>query len=288
MSTASNYEQYVGNYRLLRNIWTGHGCQVWEAMHKTNNTRWALKVLNPNSAGDKEQVGYLRNEYQVAAALRHPRVIQVEEFETAADLPYMVMELYPAPNMKQRIRQGRDFVWPLASRIVRQATEALLYFHQAGWVHRDIKPDNFLIADSGDIKLIDFALAQKPQGTLARLLGGKQKKIQGTPSYISPEAIRKKPLDQRADIYSLGCVYYELIALKPPFSGASTNDLLMKHIRSPAPTLTAVDANIRDSFAKLVQRMMSKEPNQRPQSLQDVLDVAKQGVFVVEPAKNPK
>lgn len=294
MSSASTHEQYVGNYRLLRNIWAGQGCQVWEVLHKLNHTRWAMKVLNDRSVGDKEQLGYLRNEYQVASALRHPKIIKVAEFDASTKYAYMVMEYFPSPNMKQRIRQGRDFVWPRATGIVQQATEALLYFHEAGWVHRDIKPDNFLIADSGEVKLIDFALAQKPPGTLARLLGGRPKKIQGTPSYISPEAIRKKPLDKRADIYSLGCVFYELISLKPPFAAASTNELLTKHLRSPPPSLAVVDKNIRDTFAKIVQQMMAKEPGERPQSLAEVLEVAKQGVFVVEPGKikseilNPK
>jgi len=282
VSSTSN-EQYVGNYRLLRNIWSGQGCQLWEVLHRIHNTRWALKVLNDKAARDKEQLGYLKTEYQVAASLNHPKVIKVEEFNTDQHHAFMVMELFPAPNMKQRIRQGRDFVWPRARGIIEQAAEALHYFHEQGWVHRDIKPDNFLIADSGDVKLIDFALAQKQRGKLARLFGGKQKKIQGTPSYISPEAIRKQALDARADIYSLGCVFYELIALKPPYTGGSTNNLLMKHLRSPAPSLTAVDANIKPGFAKIVQKMMAKEPDKRPNSLSEVVEAARAGVFVVEP-----
>ena len=119
------------------------------------------------------------------------------------------MELFAAPNLKQWINQGSRgarAAWPASSSA--KAAEGLAYFHSQGWIHRDIKPDNFLMNPKGDVKLIDFALAVRRKGGLARLFAGKTK-VQGTRSYMSPEQIRGQPLDERADIYSFGCMVYE-------------------------------------------------------------------------------
>ncbi len=193
------------------------------------------------------------------------------------------MELFNAPNLKQRILQGVDALAPLASQFVRQAAEGLAYFHSQGWVHRDIKPDNFLVDDNGEVKLIDFALAVRKKGGLARLFSGKSK-IQGTRSYMSPEQIRGQPLDARADIYSFGCTVFEMLAGKPPFTGISTNDLLTKHLRSPVPPLQAGNRNVTDDFAALVRAMLAKKPEDRPATMDDVIsELHMRPVFKIPP-----
>ena len=107
--------------------------------------------------------------------------------------------------------------------------------HGKGWVHRDIKPENFLVNDTGQVKLIDFGLAQRPSGWLAKILPMKPKR-QGTPSYMSPEQIRCGALDQRADVYSFGCVLYELVAGAPPYTGSTQEELFGKHLKSAVPS----------------------------------------------------
>src|SRR5262249_12464823 len=149
----------------------------------------------------REEVGLLKHEYEVGRALDHPQVIKTKALVRERDAVYLVMELYAVPNLKQRIVQGGEPLAPLATKCIRQAAEGLSYFHSQGWIHRDIKPDNFLADDNGNVKLIDFALAARKKGGLARLFAGKTK-IQGTRSYMSPEQIRGQSLDQRADIYS--------------------------------------------------------------------------------------
>jgi serine/threonine protein kinase len=145
--------------------------------------------------------------------------------------------------------------------------DGLYYLHTQGWIHRDVKPENYLVSPEGDVKLIDFALAQKQKGSLARMLSGKGK-IQGTRSYMSPEQIRGKPLDPRADVYSFGCSIHELVGGKPPFTGSDTNELLMKHLRTPAPPLVVIDKNVTSEFSGLVQRLLSKKPDDRPESME--------------------
>ncbi len=176
----------------------------------------------------------IRKEYDVGHALKHPRLIQVLEFGRHKGQPYVLLELFSAPNLKILLQQqGSEQLAPLAVKFVEQSSEALAYFNGEGWVHRDIKPDNFLMSETGEVKMIDFALGQKPKTGLAKLFAGKTK-VQGTPSYMSPEQIRGEPLDIKADIYSYGCTLYELFTGKRPFTGMSTNELLNRHLRGGA------------------------------------------------------
>jgi serine/threonine protein kinase len=143
------------------------------------------------------------------------------------------------------------------------------HVHEQGWVHRDIKPDNFLISPEDDVKLIDFALAEKKKTGLAKLFG--RSKVQGTRSYMSPEQIRGQALDHRADIYSFGCTIFEALAGRPPFTGTSTDDLLNKHLRNQPPSLEASNRNVSTEFSNLIKRMLAKEREERPQSLTEFL-----------------
>ena len=173
---------------------------------------------------------------------------------------YLAMEWFPAPNMKHLIRRELDQVQHKIPNLIEQMAEALAYLNEHGWVHRDIKPDNYLVSDKNQVKLIDFALAQKPKGGLAKLLNPKMK-IQGTRSYMSPEQIRGGALDSRADLYSLGCTIYELLAGKPPFTGANANELLMKHIKSSPPILGAANNNVTPEFGDLIRQFLLQSCN---------------------------
>jgi serine/threonine protein kinase len=127
-----------------------------------------------------------------------------------------------------------------------------------------------LISPEDEVKLIDFALAEKIKTGISRLLSGRTK-ISGTRSYMSPEQIRGKPLDARADIYSLGCTIFEALGGRPPFTGVSTDDLLNKHLRNQPPSLEALNKNVTTEFSNLVKRMLAKDAAERPQSVTDLL-----------------
>jgi serine/threonine protein kinase len=138
-------------------------------------------------------------------------------------------------------------------------------------VHCDIKPDNFLLNEDGEIKLIDFTIARKAaKGMISRMFGG-TKVIRGTRSYMSPEQIRGQPVDGRSDIYALGCVFYELLAGKPPYFGDSPNDLLQKHLTAGIPSPVVHNEQITSEMNDLIRRMLAKKPEDRPPHMIDVL-----------------
>jgi serine/threonine protein kinase len=264
-------------------IRAGSTCEVWEVMNDVKGERLALKLLAGDNARNKDEIAFLKHECQVARGMEHPNVIKIYDVGSDAGYVYMAMELFASPNLKQLILQGIEPLQPLAQTIIQSAGEGLAYFHSHGWVHRDIKPDNFLVDKTGQAKLIDFALAVKKKGGLAKLFSGKTK-IQGTRSYMSPEQIRGQALDQRADIYSFGCLIYELLGGKPPYTGATTNELLTKHLRSAIPPIQGSNRNVSDAFAQLVKSMLAKEPGERPDSMGDFLrEMRSSPIFKVPP-----
>lgn len=268
---AKSVPGYIGPYRLLNVVHTGHASVIWQAYDDAGGRMVGVKTLLDTDSPSSEEVKLLHREFEVGQKLKHPNIIEVYPSKWDPRQPYVVMEWFSAMNMKQRLLQGGvKQIAPLLPKMIDQAAQGLAYFHSQGWVHRDIKPDNFLASDEGDVKLIDFALAQRKKSGLARLFAKKQKP-QGTKSYISPEQIRGVPLDGRADLYSFACTIHELLSGKPPFTGTSANELLNKHLRSSPPALEGSNPNITPEMAALVRRSLAKNPTSRPESVDDFL-----------------
>jgi serine/threonine protein kinase len=261
---------YLDSYRLVRLIRAGHSSQVWEAVNEEDGTRYALKVLRPEGRNNREELGFLKHEFEVAHGFKHPNIIKILQFKPDGPAPYLVMELFNAKNMKLELREGAVRIAHNAPKTIEQSAEALYYLHTQGWIHCDVKPDNFLVGDDGFVKLIDFAIAQKQRRGLAKLFG-RSKVVQGTRSYMSPEQIRGESLDPRADLYSFACVLFELVGGKPPFTGDSPNDLLNKHLKAPIPSVQVANSNVTAEFGALLRKMMAKNRNQRPESMWEFL-----------------
>jgi len=264
-------QQVLGSYRLLSIVKTGQTSQVWAAMNDLNQQRLALKVLLSDFRKDKEHVGYLKQEYVVGKGLSHKQVIDIYDYNVAQGIPFLAMEYFPYPNMKDIINQVREQVAFMIPKIVEQAALGLAYFNEQGWVHRDIKPDNFLVNDVGEVKLIDFALAKKKVSPLAAMFAGKNKKVQGTRSYMSPEQITGRTCGASSDVYSFGCTVFHLLSGFPPFTGLTGNELLNKHLKSPPPTLESQNRNVTAEFGDLIRRTLSKLPKNRPQTVGEFL-----------------
>jgi len=278
---------FLGPYRLTRLIRIGSSCQVWEAIEEGSAKRFALKVLRPDHKDDKEEIGFLKNEFEIGSKLTHPNIIKIYKFQTDTELPYIVLELFSELNIKQALRQGPESIAYMLEKIIEQSMEAVYFLHTKGYVHCDIKPDNFLVSREGDVKMIDFTIARKMKTGLAKLFSGKAK-IQGTRSYMSPEQILGKNLDQRSDVYSFGCVMFEMVTGKPPFTGDNPNDLLNKHLSAAVPSPVVANENVTSEFASMVRSMMAKKPEDRIDSMWDALKMLRGTKIFKKPPRIPE
>lgn len=248
----------------------GQTSRLWQAYDDKERRYVGIKTLHERYVGDSAQINFLRKEYEVAAPLSHPLLIDVQEFGFDKKVPYLVMEWCGAPNMKMLLNRGYEESAQYLQKIIPQMAEVLVYFHSKGWIHRDIKPDNFIYSDDTGLKLIDFALSDKKPSIASKLLSFMPKKVQGTASYMSPEQIQGKSVGEQSDIYSLGCTFFELLAGRPPFTGGTIQDLLQKQVSSLAPPITARNNNITPEMAGVVKMCLAKDVRDRPQTSEEL------------------
>lgn len=257
----------LGGYRLQNLMMTGQTSQVWEAVEVSSGRHFAIKMLLPEKVNDEEHKALLFHEANVGIALAHPNVIKIVKFEK--NPPHFVMEFFPAGNLKIRVMHKKwDFIHEKALDIFKQAATALAYMNASGWVHRDVKPDNIMVNSAGEVRVIDFALAQRvSKGGMFRKKG----KAAGTRSYMSPEQIRGEPLDGRADIYSFGATVYEVVTGRPPFRADTPQALLTKQITEKPTSPQVHNPDVTDEFAALTLKMLAKKKEDRPKDFHEVL-----------------
>ena len=267
----SSGRDFLGPYQFLRMIRAGNTTTIWEAI-KTGQTgkRYALKVLIDRFKKDRQELEQLRNEAIVGKSFDHEYVITIYEFEQKYELPYISMQLFNARNLKQELREKPDRLAYHLEEIVQKGAEGVLHMHLHGWIHCDVKPDNFLVDENANVKLIDFSIAQKAKSGIAAIFGGR-KKLQGTRSYMAPEQIRGKRVTPATDVYGFGCVIFELLTGRPPFTGTTPDEVLSRHLRSSVPGVQAYNNRVSDKFAALLLRMLAKDPKKRPQTMADFI-----------------
>lgn len=281
-------EETIGNYRLVKCILTGQSTQVWEVVETSSHRHFAMKLLLPEKHSDSTAMGMLYHEAKVGLEMTHPNVIRIVYVSNEKQHHYFVMEFFPSGSLKARLIQKQyDFIRENAHSLFKQAATGFAYITTSGWVHRDIKPDNLLVNSKGELRIIDFAIAQRVQSEsfFSRLFRRKGL-VQGTRSYMSPEQIRGLPLDGRADIYSYGATLYELVAYRPPFRAASQQELLQKHIiEKPVPPITYAP-EITTEMNDLILRCLAKKREDRPETFHDVLKALNQlRVYKGDPAR---
>lgn len=285
----STHRDFLGPYQLLRMIRSGQTCVVWEAKAAHEQERVAIKVLLERHRSNRRHIAHLRHEAEVGKSLDHPNVIRIYDFVDRFGLPFIVMQLFNARNLKQELRERREHLQYHLREVFDRCAQGLRHLHEKGWVHCDVKPDNFLVDEHADVKLIDFSIAKeikKKPGLLKRLTT-RATAVQGTRSYMSPEQIRGQNLDPRSDLYSFGCVCFELLTGRPPFTASSPDDVLHKHLRLSSPSLQAYNPRVSNDFAALVARLLSKDPEKRPKSMEEFLD-AFQGMQIFRAGMKPK
>jgi serine/threonine-protein kinase len=265
--------EIIGNYRLQNCMMSGQTSQVWEVVEVSSHRHFAMKLLLPEKASDGESRRLLFHEAEVGKKLVHPNVIRITDLSRDQKTPYFVMEYFPAGSLKLRVvRKDFAFIKERAHSIFKQAATGFAYMNASGWLHRDIKPDNMLVSAAGELRIIDLALCQRIQpNTFFNRLFRRRGKAAGTRTYMSPEQIRDQIIDQRADIYSFGATAYELVAHRPPFRGATQQELLQKQILEKPITPQTYNPDITDEFAALILRMLAKKREDRPKDFHEIL-----------------
>ncbi len=252
----------LGEFRLLRRLGKGGMANVYLAQQTALNRHVAIKVMKKELVADAVYLERFKTEAMAAANLNHVNIVQVYTIGSADGYHYIAQEYVQGTNLKDFIsRQGPPQI-SVALHIMRQISSALQKAGAAGIVHRDIKPENILITRKGVVKIADFGLARLT-------LGGDQMSLtqegvtMGTPLYMSPEQVQGKKVDQRSDIYSFGVTCYHLLAGRPPFRGETAIAIAMKHVNSQPTPLSKRRPDLPPIVAKLIQRMMAKDPDKR-------------------------
>ena len=260
------------NYDVERELGRGGMAVVFLAHDHKHDRKVAIKVLRPELA---ESVGPERflGEVRIAASLSHPNILPVHDSGEADGLLYYVMPYVEGESLRVRLSQGGKLPVPEATQLLRELADALAYAHRHGVIHRDIKPDNVLLAE-GHVEIMDFGLAKiLRQATSHEQLTSAGVAL-GTPSYMAPEqAAGDEHVDHRADIYSLGVMAYEMLGGATPFAGTSAQQILRAHVTRPPAPVSEVRDNLPPPLVDLVMRCLAKEPADRFQTADELLPV---------------
>jgi len=238
---------------------------VYRARYVKNDRQVAVKIL-PEEVNDKVVLGRFDRELGILRKLRHPNIVHSFGGTTEGSHRFYAMEIVDGGSFDKLLEKRGPLPWELAIKYFQQMTAALEYAHSHGVTHRDIKPGNFLISSTGQLKLSDFGLATFTAAQNLTAAG----KTMGTFRYMSPEQIRGKEIGAKSDLYSLGCVMYEVLTGKPPFDGNSPAEILDQHLHKPAPRVSSTIFDCPSDLDHLVSSLLEKDPAHRPADAEEV------------------
>jgi len=286
-----------GHYQLQRLLGRGGMGVVWAARHIRDATSYALKFLPVGADGpqDPEAVKRFLREARAATAVRHPHVVFTREVLALENgWPVIVMELLAGESLRARLATGRPLSLEEAARILLPVASAVGAAHQQGIVHRDLKPDNiFLSRDPGGaacVKVLDFGLAKLTRGEQPNSRSGLtgSSEVMGTPNYMSPEQVfGERVIDQRADIWALGVILYECIAGTVPTKAANVGQVFKLIVEGGLKPLAEAAPGTPDDVAELVDRMLTRQREQRPFDLKEVARVLRRYTSIEVPSFGP-
>jgi serine/threonine protein kinase len=249
----------LGGYQIEERLGAGRFGTVYRAMQLNLARPVALKILADRIARDPEVVRQFLIEARRAGSLNHPNLVQVHDVIQVAGRHCMVMELMPGGTVGDRLREDGAQPDGEVRRIMADACAALAFAHDRRLVHRDVKPDNLLIAEDGTYKLADLGIA----APIAADGVAHQERILGSPHYVAPEQARGHPIDGRADLYALGATAFHLLAGRPVFEGR-VKDVLAAHCGTAPPDIRRLVPSTPPALAGLIMRLLRKDPSQRP------------------------
>lgn len=253
--------QMLGPYRIISQVGRGGMATVYKAYQPSVDRYVAVKVLPSQLAESREFATRFQQEARIIARLEHPHILPVFDYGESDGVAYFVMRYMDAGTLKEKMIEGRPLPLNDIDRLFTQLAEALSYAHSRGIIHRDLKPANVLIDAQGNVFLTDFGIAKLLESASPRLT--QTDAIMGTPAYISPEQAQGNPVDQRADIYSLGIILYEMVTGSVPFTAETPLAVLFKHISDPLPPPSLVKPDIPPAIEQVLLKALAKDPKDR-------------------------
>ncbi len=259
----------AGRYELIEKIGEGGMAIVYKARCRLLNRYVAIKILRPEFTKDEQFIENFKRESQAAAALTHPNIVSVYDVGKEGNIHFIVMELVEGKTLSQYIEEKGRLDYKEAISITRQVASALSLAHKNQIIHRDIKPHNILITNTGVAKLADFGIAKAVSAST--IIGGNNK-VMGSVHYFSPEQARGAYVDERSDIYSLGIVLYEMLTGKVPFDGDNPITIALMHINEPMPSVTAEVPGVPPQLEKIIFKATEKYQSNRYRTADEMIE----------------
>lgn len=280
---------FLGKYKLLDHLGTGGMSSVFLAEHEVMRRRVAIKVLPKTRVHDSSYLARFHREARAVAALDHPNIVRAFDVDHDGDIHYLVMEYIEGADLKTLVEREGPLAYRTAADYIRQAAEGLGHAHQAGLIHRDMKPANLLVDLKGTVKILDMGLARFSDDIDASLTHDHDERMLGTVDFLSPEqALDSHLVDPRADIYSLGCTLYFALTGQPPFPvGTLAQRVIMHQSKEPA-AIAEKRPDVPAELVTICRRMTAKSVGGRYQSAEEVAQALSQWAKnYVEGARQP-
>jgi serine/threonine protein kinase len=259
--------QSLDRYHILEQLGEGGMAVVYKAYDTHLDRPVAVKVILPGFEHSEKFLKRFEREARALAKLFHPNIVRVLDYGQHNGLPYLVMEYLPGGTLKKK--QGQPLPWQEAARLLAPVARALAYAHQQGILHRDVKPSNILITQSGEPMLSDFGLAKILESQdVADITGSTG--VVGTPAYMAPEQITGNKVDQRVDIYALGIVFYELVTGRPPYRADTPAAVMIKAATEPLPRPTQFVPDLPDKVEQVILKALQKDVENRFQNMDEL------------------